>query len=372
LHAAHKKPRALAGAICIAALAVLSPVAARAQNPTNTVWLHADDVSVNPLTLSLRWKNARIQERIPVLRDALVLQRGDIAISLWRVLLLQTVYFRTFDVRGVDVRLVRHADGRLSPFHSADPTNLTIAVASGVTNRFGRSDATKPRMKKAVRLDADDDDATPFVVPLLIVTNLNITCDDHESGARLWSLDDMYFALERFRTPVLENRQIWRMALGAGCDGEPGRWFRFGSDLQTSGGAPWARFTFAAARLRLHEPWLDAFTESQTATTSLTARAETHAGWFEHCYSNAWRTLWRALDAAGDETAADPLISNYFVRAGASNVEFNAWVDIVFSNRQLAPGVVDLHFNAPQPARDCLRITFDITNVPPWVVRRKR
>jgi len=354
----------------VVALGAALCTCAAAHNPTNTVWLHVDDVSVNPFTLSLRWSNARIKEYIPAVRDALVLHRGDISISLWRILLLQTVYFTSFDLRGVDVRLLRHADGSFSPFHSADPTNLILAVASGSTSRFDRSHATTPRMKKAVRLDTDDDDATPFVVPLLLVTNLNIFCDDRDTRARLWSLDNMYFLLERFRTPLLHNPEPWRMALGAGCDGQTNKWFALDARFLTSGNAPWARFSFRASRLRLDEPWLEAFTESQTAKTSLTARAEAHAGWFEFCYSNAWRTLWHAFDDTSARLAAEPAVSNFFAHADLSNVVFNAHVDIVFTNRQLAPGTVDLHFSTLHPTSDSLHVTLTITNAPPWLVPR--
>jgi len=352
------------------ALALLAAfcTCAAAHNPTNTVWLHVDHVSVNPFTLSLRWSNARIKEYIPAVRDALVLHRGDISISLWRILLLQTVYFTSFDLRGVDVRLLRHADGSFSPFHSADPTNLILAVASGSTSRFDRSYATTPRMKKAVRLDTDDDDAIPFVVPLLLVTNLNISCDDRDTRARLWSLDNMYFLLERFRTPLLHNPEPWRMALGAGCDSQTNKWFAFDARLLTSGHAPWARFSFQASRLRLDEPWLEAFTASHSAKTSLTARAEAHTGWFEFCYSNAWRTLWHAFDDTSNRLAAEPAVSNFFARAALSTIVCNANVDIVFTNRQLAPGLVDLQFAALQPTSATVRISLTITNAPPWLL----
>lgn len=345
---------------------------AAAQNPTNTVWLHVDDVSVNPFTLSLRWSNARIIEYFPTVRDALVLHRGDISISLWRILFLQTVYFSSFDVRGVDVYLLRHPDGSLMPFHFADPTNLTIAIAGGSTSRFDRSHASNPRMKKAVRLDTDDDDATPFVVPLLLVTNLNIFCNDRTSRARLWSLDNMYFIIERFRTPLLQNPEPWRIALGAGCDGLTNKWFAFDARLFTSGAAPWARFSFRASRLRLDEPWLDAFSHSQIAQTALTARAQAHADWFEFCFSNAWRTLWHAVDDTLPRLAADPAISNFFARAARTNVEFHADVDILFTNRQLAPGSVHLRFSNLINTADTLRISLAVTNAPPWLLLTPR
>lgn len=343
-----------------------------AQNPTNTLWLHVDTVSVNPFTLSLRWSNARIKEYFPAVRDALVLRRGDISISLWRILFLQTVYFSSFDVRGVDLHLLRHPDGSFMPFHFADPTNLTIAIAGSSTSRFDRSHAAKPRMKKAVRLDADDDDATPFVVPLLLVTNLNIFCDDRDSRARLWSLDNMYFIIERFRTPLLHNPDPWRMALGAGCDGQTNKWFAFDARFFTSGAAPWARFSFRASRLRLDEPWLDAFTGSHTLQTSVTARVHAHSDWFEFCFSNAWRTLWHAFDDTVPRLAADPAISNFFARAGRTNVEYHADVDIVFTNRQLAPGSVNLLFSNLLNTADTLRISLAITNAPPWLLLNSR
>lgn len=342
--------------------------ASLAENPTNTIWLHLDDLAINPLTLSLRWKNARFVEPFPSAREALILRRGNVALSLWRALFLRTAYFTSFDVRGVYLDLVRHPDGSLSPFYYADPTNMIIALADASQRRFDRSHASKPRLKRAVRLDTDDeDDNTPVVVPRLIVTNVFITCRDRLSGARLWSLDNLYLTLERFRLPILLNREQWRLAFGASCDGTTNKWFSFDAHFFTNPRNPWAHFAASAANLRLDEPWLDPELLSPGVSTTTVSRAAAH-DWFDRCFSNPWHTLWLALDETTPRLASHPTLSNFFARYDHSNILLSAHLSVTFTNHTLAPGFVNLHFTAYNPPATSLFLALSITNAPPWIL----
>ncbi|MCX7846497.1 MAG: TfoX/Sxy family protein [bacterium] len=350
---------ALSFAACTQALSAL--------NPTNIVWLHLDELAVNPFALSLRWKNARFIEAFPSSRQALLLRRGNISISWWRALLLGTVYFTSFDVRGVTVRLLQHQDGSLTPFYYVDPTNLTIALADQPFRRFDRSSLSRPRIKRTLSLRSQNDNMPPIVIPLLQVTNVTVLCDDRTSARRLWSLDNLYFRAERLRLPVLHHTEPWRIALGATCDGQTGKWFALDAHFLTDPRRPWARLSFAAARVRLDEPWLHNLLDLHSPHSPAKPSFEASPEWFNQCFSNPWHTLSHAYNRAASQLAVLPLLSNFFSTYAPSQIVVSAALQITFTNNLPAPGFADLLLTPINPTAPPLRILFTLTNTPPWL-----
>ena len=333
---------------------------------SNVVWLTLRDHSLNPFTLSLEWRDAVFNECVPSGRRVARIRHGDISLVFWRLLLLGEVQFDDFCLDGIEVSLIRHQDNSVTPLTDPRATNVEIRInMSGSTNGYTRKDASRKNAAKAAKargVALDENSSPALVIPELLLTNIAVSCVDGVSGARLWSYEGAWFIARNFRTPMLENEGECQMSCGAFLDGTTSSWCSLDVRMRTLAANPTLHLCATAAHVRLEHPWLDKAGMPGQATNKAAA------SWFDHCYSNACDMLIEGMRRANESFAGTPAVSNFFVANGRSNSAASVWADMGISNRTLMPGMIEVTFERKESSNGALRLRYDITNAPPWVV----
>ncbi|MCX7004399.1 MAG: hypothetical protein NTV22_14160 [bacterium] len=334
---------------------------------TNMIVLTLGDYSINPLTLSLSWRDAVFEEHAQRARTIMRIAHGDVSLSLWRLLFLQTLHFDELRFAGVEVFLLQDAAGRLAPFYTPDMTNATLVVAlASATNRYLRGDANRTTMKKTAELNGvtvADAGPTALAVPELLVTNATIMCHARESGAHVWTLSNAYFSVRDFRTPVAENNAVWQVDCGAEMDGAVHSRLEVQTRFHSQPDDPLLDLCVTGTQLRLTGIWAPLVrTKGETSRRYAAADQPAATNWFARCFSNEWRGFWRAFERESARIAGAPAPSNFFAGGIASNMLCDLSLHLVISNRMYLPGHVTLAFTPMVAQPTTLRIAYLITN----------
>jgi len=348
-------------------LAVALAGARLAGADTNMILLTLGDYSINPLTLSLSWRDAVFDEHAQRERTIMRIAHGDVSLCLWRLLLTQTLYFDDLYFDGVEVFLLQDATGRLAPFYTPAMTNATMVVAlASETNRYLRGDANRTKLRKTAELNGvtvADEGPTTLVVPALLVTNATIACHARASGAHLWVLSNAYFSVRDFRAPIAENEAVWQMSCGAELDGAAHSRLDVQTRFHSRTDDPVFDLCVTGTQLRLAGIWAPlVHTKNATSRRYAAADLPPATNWFARCFSNEWRGFWHALERESARIAGAPTVSNYFAGGTASNMLCDLSLHLVISNRMYLPGHVTLAFTPMAAQPTTLRISYMITN----------
>ncbi|GEM_PF-2489254 len=349
------------------ALGVALVCARLAGADTNVILLTLADYSINPLTLSLSWRDAVFEEHAQRERMIMRIAHGDVSLSLWRLLFLQTLHFDELRFSGVEVFLLQDAAGRLAPFYTPDMTNATMIVAlASETNRYLRGDANRTKLHKTAELHGvtvHDEGPTVIAVPELLVTNATIVCHARESGAHLWTLSNGYCSVRDFRAPVVENEDAWQLCCGAELDGTAHSRLDVQARFHSRPDDPVLDLCVTGTQLRLAGIWAPLVrTKSETSRRYAATDQPVATNWFARCFSNEWRGFWHAIERESARIAGAPALSNFFACGTASNMLCDVSLHLVVSNRMYLPGHVTLAFTPMATQPTTLRIAYLITN----------
>ena len=190
-------------------------------NRTKNLSAYVGDVSVNLFTLSFAARDFVVSEHKPVDRQVLKIEDMKISLELMRSIFLARFQFDLFNIRNAYVRLLRDVDGRMMMFNK-------LITEEEISELFG-SEKKKTEKKKI--------NISRLSIPSLNITNFNIICDAHDTGERLWSINNLCLNIDDFFYPPCKNKKIWRINLFAGFNEQTNSLLKLTSAVSNRKGA---------------------------------------------------------------------------------------------------------------------------------------
>jgi hypothetical protein len=336
----------LAGLVC----------ATQIERATDTLTLSVERLSTRIWSLSLYCHTVDVKELVPVPRDVLHLGKAHISLSMLGTLMDMRLELDSFELRDMQLSLLRDTNGVLRLFNEAIPDEDI--------------DTIFPDDEEEEASDAMSE--SNFDVPYALIDGLTITCDDHDSRERLWSLDNARMEVRDWRSPPRKNRDMWTMSLSAGLYTNPASRIEFHSAVVSRPSEPFIHMGLTATYVRVAtvEEIIDTAsgaTEDGNAEQPAPASppdpdAAKPPSWFDRCFSNEWLRLETAVDEHLDIIASNATVQAFFNDASLSAMSFDLLCDITISNRTILPGSVTFRFHRPPPDPATLVLDYRITN----------
>jgi hypothetical protein len=348
-----------------------------------------EDVSFNMLTLTFAAENVLLQEKEPVKRDVIRLGKGELSLSLLRLIFLGSVFVDSFDVRDLYVSLLRDTNGvfhlinpSISTNEVADLTTSTMILGNSGSSEEDTGESEEPKQVQQVR------------IPNLRMKNIDIELQDLLTGSTLFSFDDILFTMENVYLPITNNKEVCRTVLHVGLNGDQRQYLRLS----------------LAARARRADTFLKAYVEAGNISLltvrkfdELSATAATNSSDYTRIrgnllsligaadlFSSEWARVSAAIHTRTADINTNTQLQSYLGIASTtdvslaammnspmvSNISLDAILDITISNKVFYPGEFRLEFFNDSLPKSNLLFRYALTNSPsllePWPEKKDR
>lgn len=352
-------------------------------NSTEHLFMSYDDVSFNMLTLTFAADNVLLREKAPVTRDVVRLGKGELSLSLLRLIFLGSVFVDSFDVRDLYISLLRDTNGVFHLINPAISSNEVAELTTGTVLPGGSGNAEenteKPEEPKQVQ---------QVRIPNLRMENIDVQLQDLLTGSKLFSFDDILFTMENVYLPITNNKEICRAVLHVGLNGDPLQYLRLSLAALARSTDTFLKAHVEAGNISLLT--VRKFDELSTpAATNSSDYIQVKGNLLNligaaDLFSDEWARVSTAVNTRtaaintnmqlhtflGIASTTDVTFTTLMNSPMVSNISLDAMLDITVSNQMFYPGEFRLEFFNNSLPRSNLLFRYAVTNTPsllvPW------